>query len=81
MKKQAIKKTAKSVQVQVDVLLVKEGEFFVAFCPSLNISSYGDTDKDAKKAFDEALQLFPNAQANRKSKLNYKEKFPSLYKF
>jgi len=58
MKKQAIKKTGKSVEVKVDVLLIKEGDFFVAFCPSLNISSYGDTDKDAKKAFDAALHIF-----------------------
>jgi len=111
MKRQAIKKSAKSVEVKVDVLLIKEGAFFVAFCPSLNISSYGDTDKDAKKAFDEALHIFitetdkkgnlekellkngwilqqqpkplykppslsifPNAEAFKKSKLNFKEK-------
>jgi predicted RNase H-like HicB family nuclease len=78
MKKQAIKRTTKSVEVQVDVLLVKEGEFFVAFCPSLNISSYGDTDKDAKTAFDEIIQLCPNSYSNIKNKLNYIENCPAV---
>ena len=58
MKKQVIQKTAKSVGVQVDVVLVKKGEFFVGLCPSLNVSSYGHTEKEAKVAFDEALQIF-----------------------
>ncbi len=58
MKKQAIKKSIKSVEVQVDVVLIKEGEFFVALCPSLNISTYGDSEQDAKKSFDEALHIF-----------------------
>ena len=60
MKKQVIKKTAKSVEVQVDVVLVKEGAYYVALCPSLNVSSYGTTQVEAKVAFDEALQIFIN---------------------
>ena len=58
MKKQIIQQSARSVEVQVDVVLVKEGEFFVALCPSLNVSSYGHTEREAKKGFDEALQIF-----------------------
>ena len=61
MKKQLIQKSAKSVEVHVDVVLVKEGEFFVALCPSLNVSSYGHTEKEAKTAFDEALQIDPRS--------------------
>ena len=58
MKKQVIKKSARSVEVQVDVVLIKEGEFYVALCPSLNVSSYGQTQGEAKTAFDEALKIF-----------------------
>ena len=58
MKKEAIKKIAKSVIVKVDVVLIKDVEYYVALCPSLNVSSYGKTQKDAKLAFDEALQIF-----------------------
>lgn len=65
MKKQIIQKSAKSVEVQVDVVLVKEGEFFVALCPSLNVSSYGHTEQEAKIVFDEALQIFINETDKR----------------
>ena len=61
MKKQVIRKSAKSVEVQVDVVLIKEGDFFVALCPSLNVSSYGHTEKEARSAFDEALHIFIDA--------------------
>ena len=47
-----------SVEVQVDIVLVKEGEYYVALCPSLNVSSYGKTQLEAKSAFDEALKIF-----------------------
>lgn len=43
MKKPAIMKPAVSVEVQVDVVLVKEGEYYVALYPSLNVSSHGQT--------------------------------------
>ena len=58
MKKQVIKKSAKYVEVQVDVVLIRDGEYYVALCPSLNVSSYGETQVEAKQAFDEALQIF-----------------------
>lgn len=58
MKKQVIKKSAKCVEVQIDVVLIKDGEYCVALCPSLNVSSYGQTQIEAKKGFDEALKIF-----------------------
>ena len=58
MKKQTIKKSARCVEVQVDVVLIKDGEYYVALCPSLNVSSYGQTQEEAKQAFDEALKIF-----------------------
>lgn len=58
MKKQSVKKAAMSVVVQVDVVLLKDGKYYVALCPSLNVSSYGQTQKEAKQAFDEALKIF-----------------------
>ena len=58
MKKETVKKMAMSVEVQVDVVLLKDGEYYVALCPSLNVSSYGQTQKEAKQAFGEALKIF-----------------------
>ena len=58
MKKETFKKAALSVEVQVDVVLIKDGKYYVALCPSLNVSSYGKTEKEAKLAFNEALEIF-----------------------
>ncbi|MEO8149777.1 MAG: hypothetical protein ABI723_19210 [Bacteroidia bacterium] len=57
--KKPIKESIKSVSIQLEVSIFKidTGHFF-AFCPSLNLSSYGDSVEDAKEAFNEALQLF-----------------------
>jgi len=46
----------KVIVLQLSVLVFQEGKYFVAYCPSLNLSSYGNSIKDAKKAFDEAMQ-------------------------
>ena len=58
MKKQTIKKSARSIEVKVDVILIKEGEYYVALCPSLNVSSYGQSQEEAKAAFDGAFKIF-----------------------
>lgn len=49
-----------TVDVSLDVLLIKEGDYIVSFCPALNLSSFGDSEEDAKEAFDEALTIFLN---------------------
>jgi predicted RNase H-like HicB family nuclease len=46
------------VEVQLDVLVGEQGEYFVALCPALDLSSFGDSEKDALKGFEEALDLF-----------------------
>lgn len=47
-----------TVDVSLDVLLIKEGDYIVSYCPALNLSSFGDSEQDAKEAFDEALTIF-----------------------
>lgn len=54
-----IKTTGDStVDVSLDVLLIKEGDYIVSYCPALNLSSFGDSEQDAREAFDEALTIF-----------------------
>lgn len=38
--------------------IFKEDDQFVAICPELNVSSFGDSVKDAKKSLREAIDLF-----------------------
>ena len=58
MSKQTLLKRGDTIQVQVDVLLFEEYGSFVAYCPALELSSYGDDQSDAKKAFDGAMKIF-----------------------
>jgi predicted RNase H-like HicB family nuclease len=57
-KKQKIRRTKNATVVNVDVLLFREDKYFVAYCPALEVSSYGETEEEAKSAFDEALDIF-----------------------
>ena len=53
-----IRKHAKSFEIEVEVLLVKEGDYWVSYAPSLKLSSYGDSQAEAKRGFSEALSIF-----------------------
>jgi predicted RNase H-like HicB family nuclease len=48
----------KIYKIRVSVLIVQEEECFVAYCPALELSSYGKTEAEAKKSFDEAMGIF-----------------------
>lgn len=45
-------------KVQVDVLIFKEGKYFIAFIPALNLSSHSSDKKKALKSLDGAISLF-----------------------
>ncbi|GAB2857614.1 hypothetical protein [Hymenobacter ruber] len=53
-------------KAQVEVLLVLDdtGQY-VAYCPALELSSYGDTEAEAEAAFEETLQFFIQDTAER----------------
>lgn len=54
-----INKTPDSITVSLVVLISQEDEnTFLAYCPALELSSYGDTLEDAQDAFHEALGIF-----------------------
>ena len=55
---QRIKKTPAGITFEVQVFLVPEGEQVVAYCPALELSTYGDSREDAKGAFAEVLESF-----------------------
>ena len=47
-------------QAEAEVLLVLDDDTgqYVAYCPALELSSYGDTEAAAEAAFEESLQFF-----------------------
>ena len=44
--------------INIEVVIVKEGNYFVAYCPALELSSYGDTEQNAIKSFQEEADIF-----------------------
>lgn len=47
-----------AIELRLNVLVFQEGDYYVAFCPSLNLSSYGDSVDDAKTGFDEVMTSY-----------------------
>lgn len=41
----------------LQVYIIKEDEYFVSYCPLLDISSYGKSIEEAEKSFLEALEI------------------------
>ena len=58
MKQSYIQKDRKMIKVQVGLYLIKEDDSYTAFCPELNLSSYGASIDDAKKGFEDAIEIF-----------------------
>lgn len=56
--KNKIKKDKQGLELNVEVVLFKEGDHWISFAPSLKLSSFGDSEKESKANFKEALDLF-----------------------
>jgi len=48
----------KSLKVNLPLFIFKEGESFVAYTPVLDLSSSGKTPEQARKRFQEAVDIF-----------------------
>lgn len=48
----------KTINVGLNVVIFKEDEQFIAYCPALNLSSYGNSSEIAKKRFETELEIF-----------------------
>ncbi len=58
MKGQSLKSDGNTVAVNLDVILETEHGITTAYCPALELSSYGDDEDDAQKSFEVVLQDF-----------------------
>ncbi|MGI8893518.1 MAG: hypothetical protein ACR2GN_08655 [Bacteroidia bacterium] len=64
----AVSKKSNSIKVEIEIILFKEDDSWIAYCPSLELTSYGDTQSDARAAFDEEMKIFIS-ETNRKGTL------------
>ena len=46
------------VEMPVSLLVFQQGDYYVAYCPSLELSSYGISVEDAKEGFDDAMNIY-----------------------
>ena len=46
------------IEVQLGVLVFQEEESFIAFCPALQMSTYGESISDVKEAFDDLIHTY-----------------------
>lgn len=58
MSKDAPQKVRNSINVNIELILFEEDGIWVAYCPALELSSYGDNENEAKQAFEEAMSIF-----------------------
>ena len=45
-------------QLNIKVEVFREDDLYVALCPQLNVSSFGETIEEAKKSLVEAVEIF-----------------------
>ncbi len=47
-----------NANLTLDIIIYKDGKYFNSLCPSVNVSSFGESEKDALEGINEALVLF-----------------------
>ena len=63
----SIERGENSIVVKIEVHFFEEGDYVVAYCPALELSSYGDNEVEAKAAFEEVLQIYLDETESRRS--------------
>ncbi len=53
-----MKKTPVKMNIDLSVVVFKEGTSYVAYSPALDLSTSAKTDKKARQRFSEAVRLF-----------------------
>ena len=54
-----------SISIDVEGLIVKEEDYYVAYCPALELSGYGDTVEKAQESFEKEVEIFINETHER----------------
>ena len=44
-----------NIHIDISVYVFKEEDVYIAYCPSLDLSGYGESEMEAKKSFDSDL--------------------------
>lgn len=52
------KKSPLNIVAELEVVIMKDHDYLVAYCPSLELSGYGKTEADALSSFEVELKIF-----------------------
>lgn len=53
-----MKRIAHLFKVSLPVSILKEGKYYIAYSPALDLSTSGKTFKEVKKRFEEVVEIF-----------------------
>ena len=45
------------LNLNLEVIIFKDGDYYIAYAPALDFSAYGDSEEDAKSSFDTSIKL------------------------
>jgi hypothetical protein len=57
--------TNRGVEISVSLFVFKEGDTYIAYCPSLDLSGYDMTEESARSDFDYMLADYLNEQLRK----------------
>lgn len=66
----AISINGNNIKISVSVYLFKEGNTYIAYCPSLDLSGYDTTEESAKADFEYILRDWLRTQSKNKTLKN-----------
>lgn len=49
---------ATKITIKVGVYLFREDNVFIAYCPALDMSGYGENENEAKKSFEQSMSIY-----------------------
>jgi len=52
------KEKIKNINLELLIAIYKEEDYFVTYCPALELSGYGKTKEQAKSSFEVNMQIF-----------------------
>ncbi|MBE0639539.1 MAG: hypothetical protein IH598_13560 [Bacteroidales bacterium] len=55
------------INVKLSIIIFKEDESHIVFCPALNLTGYGDSDPEALQSFEVVLGEYFNYTTNKKT--------------
>jgi hypothetical protein len=71
MTNKTVVKSKSKLSIEVEIIIHKQDDYYVAYCPALELSAYSSTLEGAKKSFAEELNIFLEETTKRRTLNEY----------